>query len=347
MDLLGRLTWLPMLLGALALSACAANPAVPAAPAQAPANLTQAEAIRRADAAVVGVHVRAVAEGRSNESVGRSRSGSGVVIGPHDLVLTIGYLLLEADAVLVRSRDGRELPAQVLAYDPASGFGLLRPLLPLRQVAPVPLGAAQQAQLGELLMVGVGGEDGGIGLTRLAARRAFTGYWEYHLDQALFTQPPIEPHSGAPLFNQHGELLGIGSLLVPNSTGTGEGQPGNMFVPVDLLKPILAELLQSGSSRASRRPWLGLLSVELDNRVHVLRTSPDSPARAAGLRAGDQVLGVDGVPVTTLEAFYKKLWDRPAPDSEVRLTVLRRGELATLTLRGVDRLRTLRRPRGA
>lgn len=304
------------------------------------------DALTRANEAVVGLEVVATDGARSAETLGRQRSGSGVVIGADGLILTIGYLMLEADTIQVVTHDNRTLPARAVAYDLATGFGLLRPLLPLRGIAPVALGSAGQAQTGEALMAAVGGADAGVGMTQLVSKRPFSGYWEYHIETALFTSPPLRNHSGAPLFNQRGELLGIGSLFVGDALGDERRLPGNMFVPVDLLKPVLAEMEQTGSTRASHRPWLGVSSIEQGGRVQIVRVSKDSPADAAGLLPGDVVLAIDDANVSTLEAFYKKLWARANPDDEVRLTVLRGAEIRQISLQGVDRMTTIRRPSG-
>jgi len=189
-----------------------------------------------------------------------------------------------------------------------------------------------------------------VSLTQLVGKRAFSGNWEYHLDQALFTSPPVLAgqgnHSGAALFNQRGELVGIGSLLVSNAAGGSRRLPGNMFVPVDLLKPILAEMQRTGTSQLSRRPWLGVNSSEQGGRVQILRVSADSPAQQAGLKAGDVVLAVDDDKVASLEAFYKKLWSRATPQTPVRLTVLQGAEVRTVVVQPQDRLQTLRKPAG-
>lgn len=316
-------------------------PALAASPPQQLEPQSVIDALSRANAAVVGVQVMAAEDAPSIETLGRQRTGSGVVIGPDGLILTIGYLMLEAESIEIVTQEQKTLPARAVAYDLATGFGLLRPLLPLRGIRPVPLGSLHSVKPGELLMTATGGDEGDVTMTRLIGKRAFSGYWEYHIDQALFTSPPIDNHSGASLFNDRGELLGIGSLLLLDATGENRRLPGNMFVPVDLLKPILAELQQTGSSHLSHRPWLGLSSSEQSGRVQVLRVSQDSPAQLAGLKPGDVVLAVDGVTVATLEAFYKKLWDRPKPDGEVTLTVLQGAEIRTLVLKAVDRMNNL------
>ncbi len=315
---------------------------------------TQIDALSRGSAAVVGIQVTAAEGARSARSLGQERTGSGVVIGADGLVLTIGYLMLEAQQIEIVTQDGKTLPAVAVAYDIATGFGLLKPLLPLRGVKPVNLGSQQDLKTGEPLMVVTGatvdGQDSDVSMTQLVSKRAFSGTWEYHIDSALFTSPPVTAgggnHSGAPLFNQRGELLGIGSLLVADALGENKRVPGNMFVPVDLLKPILAELQRSGSSQQSHRPWLGVTSTEQGGRVQIIRVSEDSPAEAAGLAPGDVVLAVDDSKVATLESFYKKLWARSAPDAPVTLTVLQGADIKTVVLKPQDRMLSLKRPAG-
>jgi serine protease Do len=304
------------------------------------------QALTKANAAVVGVQVTAAEGARSAETLGEERSGSGVVIGPDGLVLTIGYLVMEAESIQLVTQENRIIPAQPVAYDLATGFGLVRALLPLRGIVPVPLGSHRDLSPGDIVMAAVGGSDGDVAMTQLASKRPFSGYWEYHIDTALFTTPPIRNHSGAPLFNQRGELLGIGSLYVSDVTGGNSRLPGNMFVPVDLLKPVLAEMKQTGSSRQSHRPWLGVTSSDQDGRISVLRVSKDSPAAQAGMAPGDVVLAVDDAKVSTLEEFYRKLWARANPDDEMKLTVLQGAEVRTLTLHGVDRMSTMVKPAG-
>ena len=312
------------------------------------------DAMRTANAAVVGVRVTAVDGARSAETLGAKRAGSGVVIAADGLVLTIGYLMLEAEQIEIITQDNSVLPATAVAYDSATGFGLIRALLPLPALTPAKLGSIRDLQAGDVLMAATGptggGDEGGVGMTRLVSTRAFSGTWEYHIDTALFTSPPINAgngnHSGAPLFNQKGELVGIGSLLVMDALGQNIRMPGNMFVPVDLLTPILAELQHSGSSQQSHRPWLGLTSSDQNGRVQIVHVSVDSPAEAAGLQPGVVVLAVDGSAVSTLESFYKKLWARSAPDEPVSLTVRQGTEVKTIVLTPEDRLLALKKPSG-
>ena len=343
------LAWALLLISLLAFAPPAAAVTAPASAAE-----RQMQALSVASAAVVGIQVKAAEGARSARTLGRQRVGSGVVIDADGLVLTIGYLMLEADQIEIITQDRKAVPAVAVAYDIATGFGLVKPLLPLRGVKPVPLGSLKGVRNGEPLMAATGantrGEDSDVSMTQLVSQRAFSGNWEYHLDNAIFTSPPVSAgngnHSGAPLFNQQGELLGIGSLLVGDALGENRRVPGNMFVPVDLLQPILAELRKSGTSAQSRRPWLGLTSTDQGGRVQILRVNEESPAQIAGLRAGDVVLAVDDVMVNSLALFYKQLWARSAPDALVRLTVLQGAEIKVLQVTPEDRLLTLKRPSG-
>ena len=313
-----------------------------------PANQAQVAALRRALNAVVALRVSATEGASTARSLGEERSGSGVVIDADGLILTIGYLLLEAQTIEVVTQDERRMPARQVAYDQATGFGLVQPLVPLRpRIEPAPLGGVASLEAGEPLMVSTSGDGGAVvGVVRMVDRRAFSGYWEYHIDQALFTVPPVPNHSGAAVFNRKGELVGIGSLFVSDAPAIGRVVPGNMFVPVDLLAPVLAEMRATGSTRASRRPWLGVSSQLQDGRVRIMRVERGGPAQLAGVSAGDEVLEVDGAPVDSLESFYKRIWTHPAPTDEVELTVRSGEEVRKVRVQAVDRMQTLRKPQG-
>ena len=311
------------------------------------------DAMTKANAAVVGVKVTAVTGARSAQTLGLNRSGSGVVIGRDGLILTIGYLMLEAQLIEIITQEGKTLPAVAVGYDLATGFGLVKPLLPLRGVVPVALGSQQDLTPGEPLMAvtgASGSDEGGVSLTQLVSQRAFSGTWEYHLDRALFTSPPISSgrgnHSGAPLFNRKGELVGIGSLFVVDAVGENKRNPGNMFVPIDLLKPILAEMQQLGSSKQSNRAWLGVTSSDQGGRVQVMRVSEGSPADEAGIKPGSVVQAIDGVEVTTLEAFYKKLWARDTPEQSVKLTIREGDQVRIIDITPQNRMLSLKKPAG-
>jgi len=333
------------------LLACAAIAALPAhaAAARSVADSAPAEAedpayqkLIDATSAVVGVKVTALPNARSNESLGQERAGSGVLIGREGLVLTIGYLILEADQIEVTDSDGQTVPAAVVAYDHATGFGLVKPVTRLAP-KPIRLGTAMPVSQLDRLMIVTGGSEQTVSIATVVSKRRFAGYWEYLIDDAIFTSPPRLDHSGAALINKDGELVGIGSLLVMDALTPGERLPGNMFVPVDLLKPIFEELVRTGTQKAGHRPWLGLNSLEEDGRVKVMQVNEESPAAHAGIEAGDIILSINGQPVESLESFYRTLWAGGPAGSEFRLIVLHGPNMKDVTVRSIDRHEFMRR----
>lgn len=290
------------------------------------------------DLSVVKLNSRAVAGARSAAILGSQREGSGVVISPDGLVLTIGYLILEAETIELSTVDGRTVPAAVVGYDSASGLGLVRALQPLG-VGPAAFGeSAKIADREPVLIVGFDG----VAPALVVSRRPYVGFWEYLLDEAIYTAPATVNWSGAALLSRSGQLLGIGSLAVDDAMGPGSQVPGNLFVPIDLLKPVLPDLIARGKSPTPPRPWLGVQTQEVEGNVIVVRVSPDSPAEAARLRAGDVIVRLGGELVTGQADFYKRLWARGPAGVEVTLEVLRRGRLETVTVKSIDRDRYYR-----
>jgi len=326
--------------------------AIGALPAHADIKRTAAVAVEKVDEkayqqlidatnAVVGIKVKALPNARSNETLGAERIGSGIVINEKGLVLTIGYLILEADTVEVVDSHGQTIPGIVLAYDHATGFGLVRSVAPL-QAKPIRMGTALPVSQLDRLMIVTGGADQAISIATVVSKRKFAGYWEYLIDGAIFTSPPRLDHSGAALINKEGELVGVGSLFVMDALTPGERLPGNMFVPVDLLKPVLEEMVKTGQQRESVRPWIGLNSLEEDGRVKVMQVNDESPAEKAGLQAGDIILQVNGQEVANLEDFYRKLWIG-TPGAEFRLTVLHGVNVKDVLVQSIDRKEYMRR----
>ena len=288
--------------------------------------------------AVVGVKVKALADARSNATLGQEREGSGVLIGKEGqaLVLTISYLVLEADQVQVTDHQGQTVPGSVVAYDHATGFGLVRPIGPIA-ARPIRLGSAGPVSQLDRLMIVTGGEEQNISIATVVSKRLFAGYWEYLIDDAIFTSPPRLDHSGAALINKEGELVGIGSLFVLDALAPGQKLPGNMFVPVDLLPPVLDELVRTGRQSAGRRPWIGVNSLEEDGRVKVVQVNEESPAAQAGIEAGDIILSIDGQPVASLRQFYEALWARGPAGVRVNLRVLHGPNVRAISVDSIDR----------
>ena len=284
--------------------------------------------------AVVAVQAKIQEGARSAAALGHARQGSGTLIR-EGLVLTIGYLVVEAESIHVTNRDGKTVPATLAAYDHASGFGLLRLSAPL---AGKPMALGDAATLEEADQAIVASASANPSLVEVVSRRLFTGNWEYLLESAIFTSPPVRDWSGAALIGRKGELLGVGSLVLPDAGSPGTRSPGNLFVPVDLLEPILEDLVARGRRSGPARPWLGVNAEHFMGRLYVARVSEGGPAEQAGIRTGDLVLGVGGEPVTNLAEFYRKLWARGAAGTEVPLRVLQGMEVRDVKVRSMDRL---------
>ena len=290
--------------------------------------------------AIVRVRTKIVQGARSAATLGMQREGSGALVRD-GYVVTIGYLVIEAESVEVTGMDGRTVPATVAGYDHASGFGLLKLLAPFAG-KPLPLGDADALAEREAALIASHGGRDGLSLAHVVSRRPFAGSWEYRLDSAIFTFPAVAAWSGAALINARGELVGIGSLIVNDATGMGTPSPGNMFVPVSLLQPILEDLIAVGRRAGPVRPWLGLNTEELRGRLFVTRVSPDGPADHAGLKSGDIVVGVGGEDVSSLAELYARIWSRGPAGTEVPLKVLQGTQVREVTVRSIDRLEYFR-----
>jgi serine protease Do len=292
---------------------------------------------------VVKIETRAISDSQSAETLGRSRTGSGVII-ESQLVLTIGYLLLEADTVDVLTATGKRIPASVAGYDHSTGFGLVRTALPV-DGAPLLLGDSDKvAEKQKVFTIGHGESEA----TELAvvSRKPFSGSWEYLIDKPLFTFPPVNNWSGAALLTEDGTLVGIGSLIVNDAATDRKGIPGNMFVPTNLLKPILTDLLTGGRRVGAVQPWLGMTTEIVRGTLLVQRVSPKGPADLAGLAKGDIVIGVGNKPVTDQSDFYKKVWSTGSAGSEIVLKVLQGGELKDIKVKSIDRMDFIKKPSG-
>jgi S1-C subfamily serine protease len=285
---------------------------------------------------VVRVKARALPDARSNATLGPLREGSGVIIDDRGHILTIGYLVIEADAIEVTTAAGKTSPATLAAYDHATGFGLLHAALPLG-AKPVALGVSAELALREPVMVAPHGGRESVNLAYVVSKRQFAGSWEYLLDSAIFVSPPTLAWSGSALISRDGSLVGIGSLLVRDSEEAGTPLPGNMFVPIDLLKPILTDLIDTGRVSGSPRPWLGMATEELQGRLFVTRVSPEAPADRAGVRRGDIVVGVGAEAVATHDELYRKIWSLGPAGTEVPLKVLQGASVKEIKVRSIDR----------
>jgi S1-C subfamily serine protease len=274
--------------------------------------------------------------------LGTERTGSAVVIRDDGLMLTIGYLITEAQTIWLTTNDGTVVAGHPLASDAVTGFALVQPLGRLGAPA-LARGAAAGAKVGdEAIVIAHGGRAHAL-KTRIIAKREFAGYWEYVLDEALFTSPPHPEWGGAALVDVNGRLLGIGSLLVQEALD-GEPVQGNMFVPIDLLAPILDDMLKFAAPARPPRPWLGMYMAEVGQQLVVSGLARGGPAESAGVRLGDVVIEVAGKPLAGLADLFRKVWDLGSAGVEVPLTVARDRELSRLQVRSADRNALLKKP---
>jgi S1-C subfamily serine protease len=302
---------------------------------------SQSDTARLLDA-VVGIDAQIPGNARTAGTLGTHRQGSGAVISDDGLVLTIGYLILEAAGIELTTSDGRTIPAEFVGYDHESGFGLVRALRPLG-VNPFELGDSNGVDVrSQALIANRLGEQAAQGVF-VVSRRQFVGAWEYLLDDAIYTSPPNPNFSGASLLSSDGRLLGIGSLFVGNAAFIQQPVAGNMFVPIDELRPILADMVANGRRGGKVRPWVGIFSSEHRGRVFVDRIAPDGPAEAAGIEPGDLIVNVRGTAVHDMAGFLRAVWKDAHAGDPIDITVLnKRGELQSVTVTSDDRRNWLR-----
>ena len=292
---------------------------------------------------IVGLRTTVPADAFTAETLGTERAGNGVLIRGDGLVLTIGYLITEAETLWLHLSDGRVVPGHVLAYDQVTGFGLVQALTRLDLPA-LALGDSSRARVGErVVTAGFGGRERSVA-ARIVARQEFAGYWEYVLDEAIFTAPAHPFWGGTALIGSAGDVLGVGSLQLQGATERGSAGHLNMIVPIDLLKPILDDLLTIGRADRPPRPWLGLYATEIEDRVVVMGVAGKGPAQRAGLRAGDLVLAVADEDVSSLAGLFRRIWALGEAGVDVPLTLHREGDTFEVTIASGDRSRFLKAP---
>jgi S1-C subfamily serine protease len=298
--------------------------------------------LERALSSVVGLHTLIPADGFTADTLGVERAGNGVLIDD-GLVLTIGYLITEAETIWLHYGDGRVAPGHALGFDAETGFGLVQALERM-DVPVMRLGASSKAEIGERVVVGGAGGRTRSLAARIAAKQEFAGYWEYVLDEAIFTYPAHPNWGGTGLISPAGDLIGIGSLQVERQR-EGRDEHLNMIVPIDLLKPILDDLRKFGRVDKPVRPWLGLYSTEIEDKIVIVGIAPKGPASRAELKTGDVIVAVAGERVSSLAAFYRKVWSLGEAGVEVPLTLYREGVTFDVGVNSSDRAKFLKTPR--
>ena len=289
---------------------------------------------------VVKVHAYALPDSDSAKRLGTERNGNGIVVGQGGLIVTIGYLVTESMSVEIVDDNGRTRSASVVGYDAETGLALLR-APGLSGLAPIPLGNSQGLKAdAPVAVAGAGGPKNAIPAV-VVSRRAFAGSWEYLLENAIYTSPAYADWSGAALISTDGKLLGIGSLFVNQARSDSERMQGNVFVPAELLQPLLTEIAAKGKITPQPHPWLGLNPSAHPGGLIIGRLSGRSPALSAGLQRGDMVVALAGRPVEDLADFYRRVWAMGPPGIDVPLTVVREGRSFDVRVRSANRYQFL------
>jgi len=287
--------------------------------------------------AVVKIKTHINPEGRTVQGLGRDREGSGILIDADGLILTIGYLMVEAYAAEVITNDGRTVPANVVGYDHETGFGLLRTIEPLK-IRPFTFGKAADLKEKDVAVVASGGGASMVVPVQVVGKREFVGNWEYLLEEAIYTAPAHPAWSGAALISREGKLIGVGSLIVSDAAGTKQNNPGNVFVPIDRLAPILGDLLSEGRPSGPGRPWLGMNADETHGRLMVGRVTPGGPADKAGIKRGHVIVSVNGEKPSGLNDFYRKIWSKGAAGAVIGLDVSNNNTVQHFDIQSINRL---------
>src|SRR5210317_191900 len=281
--------------------------------------------------AIVEIRISVPENSQTAERFETHRVASGVVIDKTGHILTIGFQTIEAETVKIVRKDHQTINATVVGYDRNTGFGLLRAASSL-QVTPMPLGNSLDVKEGDPVLAASYGNKGAVQGVRVVARKEFAGPWEYLLENAIFTAPPIERFSGAALIDRNGHLVGIGYLFSQLRIADLGLMPTNMFVPIDLLKPILSDLKLSGRSKLPLRPWLGVRTEELYGRLIVERVVLGSPSEKAGIKSGDIILAVNKQEVHGMADFYRKVWALGKAGVDVPLRILQGIQLRDIVV---------------
>ncbi len=300
--------------------------------------------LERALKAVVGLKTYGPADGLTAGTLGTERAGSGVMIKDTGLIATIGYLITEAETIWITSADGLAVPGHALAIDQETGFGLVQALGKLNRPT-LELGDSDRLKVGDQAVFAAGGGRHHAVETRIVGRQEFAGYWEYVLDDALFTAPAHPFWGGCGLIGTDGKLMGIGSLILQQGDGKGKRLDMNMVVPIGLLGPILKDLLSYGRVNRPARPWLGMYATEADDTIVVGGLADNGPADQAGVRQGDRILSVNEEDVPDLAGLWRRVWASGSAGAEVRLRVQREQTSLRISVRSADRVTFLKSPK--
>ena len=299
--------------------------------------------LERALSSVVALRSQIPDDALTASMLGTERAGHGVVIDERGLVLTVGYLVTEAETIWLVDINGAATPGHALGYDQETGLGLVQALGSLNLPA-LEIGRSEDLDIGDdVILAGYGGAQNSV-KARVVSKREFAGYWEYVLDEGIFTSPPHPSWGGAALLNANGELCGIGSLFVQQALPGEARHDGNLIIPIDLLKPILEDLKQYGRRQKPARPWLGMITTEVNGALVVAGMVDGGPAEQAGVSVGDIVLGVNREPVNDLAVMFRRIWALGPAGTDIPLNLQRNNDQLEVHVQSVSRYDMLKTP---
>ena len=274
-------------------------------------------------------------DARTAKALGTIRGGNGVVIDDKH-ILTIGYIVVEAETITITLPNGGVVPAELIGYDHTTGFGILKTILPSK-LSSLKIGDSDNLNKEETLYVLPYLSEGAPSAVKMVSRRSFTGWWEYFLDKPIYTHPMNSSFAGSALINEFGEILGIGSLYVSDAAAKGIPSPGNLFVPINDLKPILDDLIANGKRTSDVKPYMGLTSNDDTGKVMITRVNDDGPAAKAGFMENDIILKVNKINIPDTENFYKTVWSQGGPGTLLDFEIERNNQIISLKLTTMDR----------
>lgn len=285
---------------------------------------------------VVSIDSKVPQEARTSRSLGTTRQGSGVIIDNNN-ILTIGYIVIEANEILIGLPNGKKIPGKLTGYDHSSGFGIVSPIIKT-ELTPLIIGNSNNIKVDDTLLILPSPLKGIGSIAKMVSRRPFVGWWEYLLEQPIYTLPMNQSWAGAPLISPNGEILGVGSLFVQDAAFPGTISPGNMFVPINLLKPILNDLIKHGRRKTDIKPYMGMSTSDSSGKVIITRVSKKGPAEKSGLKKNDVIKSANGKHVSSVEELYKTIWSSGSFGVEINFEVIRNEKVIHFKVKTVDRM---------
>jgi S1-C subfamily serine protease len=289
------------------------------------------ELVKHLLSSVVHIHTEVPSAHPSTRILGDERMGTGTVVDPSGLILTVNYVVMGGETIQVTLARGRALRAEIVAQDFEVGLALLRVK---RQGLPAaPVTASESLTRGDPVFA--------LGSTGPRERRVagglvtylgeFEAYWEYLLDRGIVSSAANPGFGGGPLFTLSGKMVGVVSLNL------NEIARSSLAIPVECYLRNQEEFVRFG--RVVSRPqraWLGVFAHVLEEGVVVAGLVPNGPGARSGIQEGDLIVSLDAREVPTRKDLYLSLW-RHAPGEKMTLEVMRDNQVRRLSVTAGDR----------